>query len=291
MRTWVLGLSLAVPGGCACAQTLGSVSAADAAVTQSGAGVAPVSARIPVAAGSVVTAAKDHAAQVALARGGEIEVCQSTGLHVAGTGAGLLLGLDRGAMEFRGKAGADVVVTPDLRLAAMGGGSFDLRMRVSPDGDTCVENRGKKAPALDVTDAFGEARYLVKPGQHVMFEHGSLKAVDDRETTPCGCPPPDVRAVPLAEALLHGGQGSMPPQQAAAPNPFPAAVSEGLAEPAPLPAETPGGVKVQVADTLTFDPAKAAPAPIAASAPSAAEPPKAGPLQAVGRFFKRLFVR
>jgi hypothetical protein len=177
-------------------------------------------------------------------------------------------------------------------------------MRVSFNGDTCVENRGRKSPPLNISDAFGETAYLLKPGQHVMFEHGDLHTVEDHETTPCGCPP-DEKApagMSLADALLRGGQSrSMTPaQQAAAVHPFPEAVSEGLAETAP-PAtpETPGEPHVQISAALRFDPTGGAPAgtaeaqaPVAASPVASATPEqKPGAFAAIGRFFKRIFVR
>ena len=38
-----------------------------------------------------------------------------------------------------------------------------------------------------------------------MFEHGSLKLVMDRETTPCGCPPDEKpEGMSLADAALRG---------------------------------------------------------------------------------------
>ena len=128
----------------------------------------------------------------------------------------------------------DVVVTPDLVLAMDQAGPLNLEMRVTTNGDTCVENRGSGAPLLKITDAFGEATYELKAGQHVLFEHGSLHEVVDAETTPCGCPPDEPKTVALADALLSGGTttGPVTPAQAAQAHPFPAAVSEGLANPA-----------------------------------------------------------
>ena len=281
------------------AQAVGSVAAADATVTTPGR-VAEVSSGRLTLAGNSTVVAKDHSAPIALARGGSILLCRTSSLHLAGSADTLAIGMDRGAMEIRTKASAsDAIVTPDLRITMPGGGPLDLRMRVSPDGDTCVENRGHKAPTLALADSFGESSYQVRPGQHVLFEHGSLKAVVDRETTPCGCPPDDVRAVPLAEAILHGNGGSVTPQQSAAANPFPAAQSEGLAPVAPLPADKPGEIHTQVSTSIAFDPAAkpAQPAPdepVAAPAAPAPQPAAAsggGPLRAIGRFFKRIFVR
>ena len=174
-------------------------------------------------------------------------------------------------------------MTPDMRMTISGPGELDLRMRVTFNGDTCIENRGHKAPALNITDAFGEASYQVKPGQHVMFEHGSLREVVDRETTPCGCPPIEKSGVSIAEAALRGGNAAQP---------FPAAQSAGLAPPGSAPPETSGETHVQLSTTLTFDPNAPPPAPVPAAtapAPVAQAPAKGGPFRVVGRFFKRIF--
>ena len=145
----------------------------------------------------------------------------------------------------------------------------------------------------------GEAGYQVLPNQHVLFEHGSLKAVVDSETTPCGCPPEDLRPVPLAEAILNGNGVAVTPQQAAAANPFPVAQSEGLAPAPPLPSSKPGEINTQVSTSLIFDPTAPRSAPQLPATqvapppplPPPPEPAKGGPFRAVGRFFKRIFVR
>ena len=296
----LLGLAINAVGQ----KPLGTVATADAVVTNAGeAAVVETSGGLAVLRGSSTVTAKDRTAAVRLERGGEIRVCQTSGLHVAESpDDSLLLGLDRGAMEIQMKTKAgDVVMTPDLRFTVgEAGAPLDLEMRVSTNGDTCVDNRGHRAPTLKITDAFGEANYELKPGQHVMFEHGSLREVVDRETVPCGCPPAE-KGVSLADAALAGGtsKGPVTPQQAAVAHPFPAAVSEGLASPTPAPAEAPGVTHVQVATTLQYDPNAAKPTesagvnqdetPVAQPAP--AKKPSGGPLGAIGRFFKRLFVR
>ena len=282
---------------------LGSVPIADAEVQTTLSGATSVAAGKAALVGpSTVTAKAGHNAEVSLARGGGVLVCQTSILHATPSGPALVLALDRGAMEIHLNASAsDVVMTPDMRISLSEAGPLDLRMRVTFNGDTCVENRGRKAPALNITDAFGEASYQVKPGQHVMFEHGNLREVVDRETTPCGCPPEEKQGTSIADALLSGGKVT-PAQAAAAANPFPAAQSDGLAAPPAVP-ETPGSVQhTQIATTLTFDPNAPAAAPAAGvativpnSANTAPAPArtsaKAGPFSAIGRFFKRIFAQ
>ncbi len=299
MRAAWLGWMIVLPGICGVAQTghaLGSVDVADASVTTGAGGMVPVaSGRAELMGSSSITAKENRNAVLTLARGGSALVCQTSMLHATPSGdTALLLGLDRGAMELhlRDAAGV-VVVTPDMRFTMTGPGAvdglLDLRMRVTRNGDTCIENRGRKAPTLAIMDAFGEASYEVKPGQHVLFVHGNLREVVDRETTPCGCPPMAKPGVAIADAVLTGGGAKMTPKQAEAAHPFPAAVSDGLAAPGPAPAETPaGGTHVQVAATLTFDAQKEAEAgPDGETLPKR----KGGPFRAVGRFFKHVFVR
>ncbi len=287
-------------------QAIGSVAFADATVTSSDRQIVEVNGGRAELTGSSTVTAKSRTAEVALTRGGNVRVCPTSGLHLAQSAdTSLLLALDRGAMEIHMKANAtDIVMTPDLRFVMAGSGPLDLRMRVTRNGDTCVENRGRKAPALNISDVFGDATYQVKPGQHVLFEHGSLREVVDRETTPCGCPEKEKPGVPIADALLHGGSGTVTPKQAETSHPFPAAVSDGLVQPTPVPAEAPGGTHVQVASSLNYDGADStagAPKTVSAPPPQAAtqatspvEPApqaKHGPLRSIGHFFRRLFAR
>ncbi len=291
------------------ATPIGSVASADATVTRQDKAAVQVSGgKSEVSGNATVTARPGRNADVALARGGSLLVCQTTGVHLTPSAEdSLLLALDRGAMEIRTRVSTkDVVMTPDLRFTMAQPGTLDLRMRVSFNGDTCVENRGRKSPPLNVSDAFGETAYLLKPGQHVMFEHGNLHTVEDHETTPCGCPPDETTpaGMSLADALLSGGKSKTmtTAEKAAAEHPFPEAVSEGLAAPTPpVTPETPGEPHVQVSTALQFDPAggpteKTAdvPTPVAVTAAPVAPPApeqKPGAFAAIGRFFKRIFVR
>src|SRR6201999_7329 len=130
------------------------------------------------------------------------------------------------------------------------------------NGDTCVENRGTEAPTLNVADQFGEATYELRAGQHVLFEHGSLKEVVDNETSPCGCPP--VPVVSVADAgtpsTNPAGPGTVvaakPPAEE---HPFPAAVSQGLAPAPPVPQAPAGVANAQVVTSLTFGAGATAP--------------------------------
>ena len=302
-------------------RAIGTVSPADAEVIDAAGNkaLAPVDGASESLTGGETVKANDHTAAVRLARGGRLLVCEGTRVHLADAAdQSLLLGLDRGSMEVKTDARAgDVVMTPDLRFTMSEAAPLDLQMRVTSAGDTCVDNRGHRAPTLRISDAFGEATYELKPGQHVTFEHGSLREVVDKETVPCGCPPEKLKRGSLADAALAGvtsGKPATPAEKAAAEHPFPAAVSEGLEPATPAPAQAANVTHVEVAASLGYDPnalppktaiepsSTAAPAP-RRSVPSLPatvalqEPPPVqakhagGPFGAVGRFFKRMFAR
>jgi len=287
------------------APSIGTVGVQDATVS----GDLSVTNGRAVLVGSSNVTAKDHTAEIALSRGGTVRVCATSGLHLTrspGTGAQpLMLALDRGAIEvFTVALTNDVVMTPDLRFTVRSGGPLDLRMRVTKNGDTCVENSGAGAPVLGITDQFGEATYELRAGQHVLFEHGSLKEVVDHESSPCGCPAA-APGMSVAEALLSapGSTGQSASVQAAEQHPFPAAVSQGLAAPQAVPQAPAGVAHAQVATTLSYKAdaggvvsgTPAAGGTVAGSASAAPQAPAAAPAPGfghrIGRFFKRLFGR
>lgn len=292
-------------------QSIGTVGVQDATV----AGALEVSNGRAILVGNTTVTARDRVAEIALNRGGMVKVCATSGLHLTAGRSGegavavpLMLALDRGAIEVQMAATTrDVVMTPDLRFTVRGDGPLDLELRVTRNGDTCVDNRGAQAPVLNVADQFGEAAYELRAGQHVLFEHGSLKEVVDHESSSCGCPPEATTSV--ADALLHpdgngnnaAGDAATTAKPAAEEHPFPAAVSAGLAPPSAVPAAPAGAPHTQVSAALSSNegtdslavpkptekaPTSAgapaggaapapvsAPAPVAASAPVASAPP------------------
>ena len=238
-------------------QSIGTVAVQDATVS----GSLEVTNGRTVLMGSTSITANDHTAEVALHRGGEVRVCATSGLHVTvgksgGVTQPLMLALDRGAVEVQMPAiSSDVVMTPDLRFATRADGPLDLHLRVTTNGDTCVENRGADAPTLNVSDQFGEATYELHAGQHVLFEHGSLKEVVDHESSPCGCPL--IPVVSVADAGTTSTNPAAPGEAvatkpAAEQHPFPEAVSQGLAPAPPVPQAAAGVPHAQVSTTLAY---------------------------------------
>jgi hypothetical protein len=261
--------------------------------------------------------AGDKTATITLARGGELHLCTSTAIHlttdqtVSPDSTGLMLALDRGALEASYKPGnySDVLLTPDLRILVSGPGDADFKLRVNAKGDTCIDNHGDNAPYITVTSQFEGGIYRVKPNQRVLFEHGSLQQVVDNESEPCGCPPAVPVAIASDQGKPVGGPSSTPADTA-----FPLAESEGL-KPPPAPPSQPvvpaGQPHAQVDVPLTYSgatnqvtpapsepPAEPLPpAPAAQTAETASPAPEQKPntsgsfFHHVGHFFARLFGR
>jgi hypothetical protein len=247
--------------------------------------------------------AGDKTANISLARGGALRLCSTTTVHLSSDrsvtdpqSSALMIALDRGALEASYVTGkySDVLMTPDLRILISGPGPADLKVRVSPKGDTCLDNHGENAPYVTVTSLLEGGLYRVQPNQRVLFEHGSLSEVVDNEAESCGCPP--AAAVSVANAAT----GSAAPS---ADNAFPLAQSEGLAPPPP-PASTPvvpaGTTHAQVTVPLVYNseapppppPDNAAkPATPVAAQPPAQPPPKksSGFFGSIGHFFSHIF--
>ncbi len=254
-----------------------------------------------------------QAVDVELARGGALKVCGTTKVSlsrdtsIAAADAGLMIALDRGAVEASYKSGkySDVLLTPDLRILISGPGTADLKIRVNEKGDTCVDNHGVDAPYVTVTSPFENGVYRVQANQRVMFEGGSLTKVVDNEAEPCGCP---VETQPVMVASAAEAKENKTDTKAAAANPFPLVQSEGLTPPAPAPTQPVvpvGQVHAEVQAPIAYDAAKtpnpeakgAAGADLAgstsedaATAPTKTKAKKQGGFfHAIGHFFAKMF--
>ncbi len=235
--------------------------------------------------------------EVVLPRRGVLRVCASTSVHLAsdstvpaGDAPGLMMALDHGAVEasFATGRNSDIVLTPDFRILIGGPGAAEVKVRLAPHGDTCVDNPGANAPYVVVSSVFDGGAYRVQPGQRVMFQHGSLSAVVDQEKEPCGCPP---EPRPGSNDFPLGQSAGLAPLAKPIPTPQPSA--EAAAKP-PQPLNEP-----LVYSAPNPAPEKAAPEPSASpTAPSAPEVPtapvpapkkKAGFFGSIGHFFKKIF--
>ncbi len=331
MRSCSIPLSAACLAACiqpmSAQQSIGSLKTEGAEIS----GMVTVSSGHATVANGGTISTSAQPAEIALSRGGSVKVCAGSSVRLSQPTLGvahppLLTALNRGALELRtGAEKNDVILTPDLRFELSDAAPLNLRIRLVANGDTCVDNAGKDAPMLHATEAFGTGAYFVRPGQRVLFEHGSLSEVVDHETSNCGCPGSD--------ALVLAGRGKRGdgkvPAQAAQVNPFPEAVSQGLQQPT-VPQAASDQTHVQVSSTLNYSGPKntvtgppgestspaaagtvpltdgarpaasapvteAVPTPVAATPPTQTRvvetaPPPAGPnvFRAIGHFFKRL---
>ena len=98
--------------------------------------------------------------KITLAAGRLTRLCSTSSVHLSKdrsiadpASSALMMALDRGAIEANYAVGtySDVLLTPDLRILISGPGQADLRIRVNPQGDTCVDNHGANAPYVTVT--------------------------------------------------------------------------------------------------------------------------------------------
>ena len=243
-----------------------------------------------IAASGSVTAGT-HTAEVTLPHRGTLRVCASTTVKLAADTAatssdepGLLMALNRGALEasFATGSSADVLLTPDFRILISGPGAVDLKVRLSENGDTCVDNAGINAPYVLVTSVFDATNYRVQPGQRVMFQHGSVEQVVDNEKEPCGCPPDETKgnAFPMSQSA---GLAPM-----AKPALAPAAAANGpTTAPLVYKSEEPQSETEQPGVTAP-EATGAAPQPVQKS-PAKSSEKKPGLFGKLGRFFKRLF--
>jgi hypothetical protein len=168
-------------------QTLGELYATDArvkgAVILAGSGTSVLS-------GSSI-AAGAQTATLKLERGGNLLVCSGTNLSVNASqnGRELLFSLNSGNLEMNYPLGAaaDTLLTPDLRLLLPGPGTVHIAVKVTPQGDTCVQSLPWNVAAIVVSETMGDATYQVKPNEAVLFKGGHLsQAAATRQN--CGCP-------------------------------------------------------------------------------------------------------
>jgi hypothetical protein len=248
--------------------------------------------RAIIAASAAITSGAETT-HVTLPYRGTLLVCASTTVKLAadsvgapaGEVPGLLMAMDHGAVEmsFATSHNADTLLTPDFRILIGGPGAAEVKVRLGPQGDTCVDNTGANAPYVLVSSVFDGGIYRVQPGQHVMFQHGSLHEVVDQEKEPCGCPPaaPKENEFPLAQSeglsVTPNPAPALPSSNPATKEPVAPLVYNGAGR-APQIASIPEAASIPPAET--------------SAKPAVPKPPpakKRGFFRKVGHFFGRIF--
>jgi hypothetical protein len=248
--------------------------------------------------GTIASGAKTT--DVILPHRGVLHVCASTTVKLAadstlpagssmptGETPGLMMAIDHGALEtsFATGRNSDILLTPDFRILLGGPGASQVKVRLAPNGDTCVDNPGANAPYVLVTSVFDGGAYRVEPGQRVMFQHGSLQDVVDQEKEPCGCPAtprPNSNDFPLAESA------GLSPLTQPAPSPKPSPTAKKL----PPEVSTP---MVYQAGPLPLGPEREPQSPAATAQTASASAPQNQPhkhrnvFRRIGGFFRRIF--
>ncbi len=167
-------------------QPIGELYATDASVKGS---VILAGSGTSVLSGSSIQAGA-QAATLKLERGGSVLVCEGTKLSVNASqnGRELLFSVNTGNLELNYALGteADTLLTPDLRLILPGPGTVHVAVRVTPQGDTCVQSLPWNVSAITISETMGDATYQVKPDEAVVFKAGHLNQASHSSQN-CGC--------------------------------------------------------------------------------------------------------
>ncbi len=168
-------------------QNIGELYATDARVKGS---VILAGSGTGVLSGSQI-AAGTQTATLKLERGGSVLVCPGTSLSVASSenGRRLMFSVNSGNLEFDYPIGSssDSLLTPDFRLLLPGPGRIHVALRISPNGDTCVQSLPMNGSALIVSEAIGDQSYQVKQDEAVLFKGGHIQGATPTHQS-CGCP-------------------------------------------------------------------------------------------------------
>ena len=93
-----------------------------------------------------------------------------------------------------------------------------MAVRITPNGDTCVQSLTSNGMALVVSETMGDATYQVKPNEAVIFTGGHISgALPTRQN--CGCPAPPPTQVARVTPPPAPAPESPKPQAAAPPPP------------------------------------------------------------------------
>lgn len=210
---------------------------------------------MPVVAGSELSAGVAPA-RFRLNRGGQVRICPRTSVGVNSGTYGLMFSMGSGAVEVdyrMAPRSADVLLTPDLSVRAVGPGIYHFAVGVNRQGDTCFKSLPGDTSMVVLSELMGTGVYKAEPGQAVSFSGGKLNAPKPLAGD-CGCPLP-------APTMVASAPVPVPPKPASNGNPpIPggAAMVANNSPTAPLPADQPGQVHIEVETPFVFNARSAA---------------------------------
>lgn len=205
-----------VAGTASAQQNVGELFASDASVKGS---VVLANSGTKVMSGSSI-AAGAQSATLKLERGGSMMICPGTNLAVTTSqnGRQFMFSMNTGdlEMDYPIGAAADNLLTPDFRLLLPGPGHLHIAVRVSPNGDTCVQSLPSNSSAIVISEGMGDASYQVRPNEAVIFKGGRISgALPTRESCGCPAPPPTqvAKATPPPPPATETPKSDPPPPE------------------------------------------------------------------------------
>jgi hypothetical protein len=206
--------------------------------------VQPVGTGMPVLTGSELSAGVAPA-RFRMNRGGQVRICPRSTLTVNAGATGLLFSMGNGAVviDYRlNRPGTDVLLTPDFNIQLAGPGAYHLAIGVDKNGTTCMKALPGNGSQVTVNELLGTGVYRSKANEAVSFVGGKLSATAALASD-CGCPP-------AAPTMIAKAQPSPAPAAPVEAPPLQPGERVPVANPsdatAPLPADRPGQVHVQV---------------------------------------------
>jgi len=236
-------------GTCAFAQTQNAPAIGELFAADSGAKlVQPAGSGMAVVAGSELSAGI-ATAKLRLYRGGQIRICPRSSLSVNAGAYGLMLAMGSGVVEVdytMAQRGSDFLLTPDFSIQLNGPGTYHFALGVNKRGDTCVKTLSGNSSSVVISELLSANVYKTKAQEAASFKAGKLDT-NSPLNEECGCPP----NIPVMQAAAPAPP--TPQQQPEAkPTPERVLVSNAGDTSAPMPADRPGQVHIQVDTPFVF---------------------------------------
>lgn len=249
----MLASAFALAGTCSYAQApnapeIGELFAADTGARL----VQPAGSGMAVVAGSELSAGI-ATAKLRLYRGGQIRICPRSNLSVNAGAYGLMLAMGSGTVEIdysMVQRGADFLLTPDFSIQLAGPGTYHFALGVNKRGDTCMKTLAGNTSPVVISELLSASVYKTKAQEAASFKAGKLDT-NSPLNEECGCPP----AAPVLQAAAPIPTPTPPALQqreAAKPDPERVLVSNAGDTSAPIPADRPGQVHIQVDTPFVF---------------------------------------